>query len=97
MARPFNGKFSIILNTKGNIVLQKDAKGAFEAKDAKAVYQKMTAAAMEHDAGLNIFQPEPNGTNPVVLTSRWGTPYMALLPDQDPNKQSSKPRVIKIA
>lgn len=97
MARPFTGKFSIVLNTKNRIVLQKDEKGAFEAKDAAKVLARMNKAAEEHDAVLDIFQPDPAGNQPVVLASRWGTPYMALLTPQDPAKTASKPRVIKIA
>jgi len=97
MARPFIGKFSIVLNTKNRIVLQKDEKGAFEAKDAAKVLARMSKEASERDAELDIFQPDPAGNQPVVLASRWGTPYMALLVPQDPKTLPSKPRVIKIA
>ena len=97
MARVYNGKFSIVINTKNRVVLQKDDKGKFEAKDAQAAYNLMVEAAEKHGAELNCFQPEAIGNNPVVLTSRWGAPYMALLPDQDPAKTASKPRVIKVA
>lgn len=99
MARTFTGKFAIIRNTKGVVCLRKEddytkANGFqfFTAKDAALVLEKFNNAKAK-GMEVRIFQPEPDGTEPVIL-HRGGSPYLALLPKKD---TKSRPAVEDIS
>ena len=81
-AKTFDGNVSIVLNTKGEIALKKDAEGRFNAENASECYQTITKLAKARKATINkysLFMVE-NGTEPVLLANRYGNPYLALLP-----------------
>jgi hypothetical protein len=83
-SKVFEGAVSIVLNTKGEIALKKDAEGKFNAANVAECYGKLKELAKARKAGINkysLFQTE-GGTEPVLLANRYGNPYIALLPKQ---------------
>ena len=81
-SKTFDGNVSIVLNTKGEIALKKDAEGKFSAENAAECHQTMTKLAKARKASINkysLFMVE-GGTEPVLLSNRYGNPYLALLP-----------------
>ena len=81
-AKTFEGNVSIVLNTKGEIALKKDAEGKFSAENAAECYSMMRQLAKSRKVPVNkysLFVVE-NGTEPVLLANRYGNPYIALLP-----------------
>lgn len=77
MAKPYAGKVSIIMDTKGRITLKGDAEGNFADSNAAECWEKMTALCKKHKAEVKVFRPE-GGTIPRILDG-YGKPYMALL------------------
>jgi hypothetical protein len=91
-AKTFEGSVSIVLNTKGEIALKKDAGGKFSAANAAECYAKLQELSKARKASINkysLFMVD-KGTEPVLLANRYGNPYIALLPKQgDAAKRSS--------
>jgi hypothetical protein len=81
-AKTFEGRVSVIANSKGEIALKRNPEGKFTAEDAAEIHKVMMEAAKKHKATINkysLFLPE-GGTEPVLLANRYGNPYIALLP-----------------
>lgn len=81
-SKTFEGKVSLVMNTKGEIALKRDPEGAWDASTAQALHVKMQELAKKHKAAVNsysLFTAE-GGTEPVLLANRYGNPYLALLP-----------------
>lgn len=98
-AKTFEGLVSIVLNTKGEIALKKDAEGKFSAENAVECYQTMTKLAKARKATINrysLFLTE-GGTEPVLLVNRYGNPYVALLPKRDDAQAKHTAKVTKLA
>jgi len=100
MSRVFNGKVSIVLNTKGEIALKRDSEGRFSAENATEIYETMLKLAKARKATINkysLFRTE-SGKIPVLLANRYGNPYIALLPEKAENGVSvPKKTVTKLA
>lgn len=103
-AKTFEGSVSIILNTKGEIALKKDAAGKFTAADAAEIYSQMQAFAKSisgkpgKTTAINkysLFITE-GGKEPVLLVNRYGNPYIALLAPRG-DSGGSKKTVTKLA
>lgn len=98
MSKKFEGSCSIVENTKGEIALRKDAKGAFSSANADECYRTM--AALSQSEGMDIdrwslFQPE-GGSEPVLLANRYGNPYILLAVPGD-DAPSGRRRCRKLA
>jgi ABC-type nitrate/sulfonate/bicarbonate transport system ATPase subunit len=96
--RTFEGKVSVVLNSKGEIALKRDPEGAWDATQATALHQKMTELGKKNKASINkysLFVTE-GGTEAVLLANRYGNPYIAVLPKRDGN-QPNRPKVTKLA
>jgi hypothetical protein len=94
MAKQFVGSFVRKINTKGTIVLEKydssrhsevPAEMIYSAADAVTLHESSKKLAKEKGVTYAPFIPESLAKVPqaklvpVVLASRFGTPYMALL------------------
>jgi hypothetical protein len=97
-AKTFEGAVSIVLNTKGEIALKKDAEGKFSAANAKECYDTLTKLAKSRKATINkysLFIAE-GGTEAVLLANRYGNPYVALLPKREGGGKAGS-KVVKLA
>lgn len=96
--RTFEGKVSVVLNSKGEIALKRDPEGAWDSSQAPALLTKVTELAKKNKASINkysLFLTE-GGTEAVLLANRYGNPYIAVLPKRD-GGQSNRPKVTKLA
>jgi hypothetical protein len=73
-----------------------DDKGTpFDVNDAKTIYDFMVQQAKKMKTKVHVYQPDPNGTTPVVKFNRIDNrPYMALLPDDDIAKAKASTKVV---
>jgi hypothetical protein len=97
-AKTFEGAVSIVLNSKGEIALKRDAQGKFTASDAVEIFNKMREFSKSKKATINqysLFTPK-DGTEPVLLANRYGNPYIALLPKRE-DGGGNKRTVTKLA
>lgn len=96
-SKTFEGKVSVVLNTKGEIALKRDSEGAWDASQARELYTKVTELSKQRKTGINQYSLwiAPNGTEPVLLANRYGNPYIALLPKRE--DASPKQKVTKLA
>ena len=94
MAKIFQGNVSLIRNTKGDITVVADPDGKFSNENVTDLYNAAQDFAKKLKATIRIFKPEPNGNTPLLLTSSYGKPYLALLPE---SKAPSKAKVVKLA
>lgn len=80
MAKIYNGNVSIIKNLKGQITVQADADGKFNATNVDELYKTMVSLGKKHKAECRFYKPEQLGDTPLLFADRWGKPYVALLP-----------------
>jgi len=80
MAKIYNGNVSIIKNLKGQIAVQPDVDGKFNAANVDELYTTMLALGKKHKAECRFYKPEQLGDTPLLFADRWGKPYVALLP-----------------
>jgi len=76
--RTFEGKVSVVLNSKGEIAIKRDPEGAWDSTQATALHQKMLELGKKNKASINkysLFLTE-GGTEAVLLANRYGNPYM---------------------
>jgi hypothetical protein len=99
MAKMFNGKVSVIKNTKGEITVQRDADGKFDQSNVQELYDTMKALATKHKTTCRFFVPEQLGDTPVLMADRWGKPYVAVLPARKAPSAgtTTRPSVEKLA
>jgi hypothetical protein len=66
-----------------------------DINDAKGIYDFMVQQAKKMKTKVHVYQPDPNGTTPVVKFNRIDNkPYMALLPDDDIAKAKASTKVV---
>jgi len=97
-SKTFEGKVSVVLNTKGEIALKRDSEGAWDASQAQELYTKLLELAKKQKTIVNkysLWVGIPNGTEPVLLANRYGNPYIALLPKREDS--GPKQKVTKLA
>jgi hypothetical protein len=96
-AKTFEGSVSIVKNTKGEIALKRDPEGKFNSENATECYAKLTELSKKLKASVNKYSLfiADGGTEPVLLSNRFGNPYIALLPKRD--GQAKRSAVTKLA
>ena len=94
MAMIYKQPVSVYANTKGELTVKPDADGKWTHDNVVELYKTMQRLAKEHKMPIRVFKPEANGTEPVLLTDRYGKPYLALL---TASKAPSKMTVTKLA
>ena len=99
MAQIYDGTVSIIKNTVNKITVKADSEGKYSQENVGELFTSMKKhnKAIEGSI-LNPFTPEPNGKNlqPVLLSGRGNSPYLALLPEQDEKTAQARKRVVKL-
>jgi len=105
MAKQFIGSFVRKINTKGTIVLEKfddkrhaavPTEAIYSAADAETLHESSKKMAKEKGATYAPFIPEAlakvpeSRLVPVVLSSRFGTPYMALLEKREMTEPTAR-------
>ena len=100
MAKIYEGNVSVFQNTKGKIVVKADPDGQYNAENVSDLTKVMTDVGRIHKAEVNLFIPEGSlgdkNLTPMLLTNRWGQPYVAFLPERDGNT-ASKAKPVKLA
>ena len=95
MAQIYDGTVSIIKNTVNKITTKADSEGKYSQENVGELYTEMKKhnKAIEGSI-LAPFTPEPNGKNlqPVLLSGRGNTPYLAMLPED--SKKSGLSRIV---
>lgn len=97
MSKLYIGRCSVVLNTKGEIALRKDAEGAFSAENADELYKKMQELARKHKASISpwsLFIAE-GGTTPVLLADRFGNPRLCVLPPRKEGTGNARRQSVK--
>ena len=81
-AKTFEGGVSIVKNTKGEIAVNRDVEGKFNAGNSAECYQTLMALSKKLKSPVNKYSLfiVDGGTEPVLLANRYGNPYIALLP-----------------
>jgi hypothetical protein len=95
--KTFEGKVSVVLNTKGEIALKRDPQGSWDASNASELYRKMQDLSKTKKKAINAYSLflVDGGTEVVLLANRFGNPYIAVLPKRDGN--TSRAKVTKLA
>lgn len=94
MAKIYQGKVSVFSNTKNELVVRPDNDGKFTQDNVQELYTTMVALGKKHKMTVRVYKPEATGDTPVLMTDRYGKPYIALLPER---KAPSKVVVTKLA
>ena len=94
MAKIYQGKVSVFSNANKQLVVKADADGKFDCNNTVELYKTMVDLGKKHKMEVRVFKPEQGGDTPVLMTDRWGKPYIALLPER---KAPSKLVVTKLA
>lgn len=82
MAKIYQGKVSVYSNSKQQLVVKPDDSGKFDYANVAELYKTMVALGKKHKLEVRVFKPEANGDTPVLMTDRYGKPYIALLPER---------------
>lgn len=94
---PFEGRVSVVMDTKGRIALRKDDTGKFTIpKDADKLFAKMRELADEHDTEMVVFAPDgldADLARPIVM-QKYSSVYMGYLKHK---ARKTGPRVQKLA
>jgi hypothetical protein len=95
MAMMYKLPVSVYSNSKGELAVKPDTEGKFTFANVDELYAKMLAYSKEHKMPIRLYKPKgkPNCTAPVLLTDKWGKPYLALL---EPQKAPSKAVITKL-
>jgi hypothetical protein len=82
MAKIYQGKVSVFANSNNQLVVKPDDSGNFSHENISELYKTMLALGKKHKMEVRVFKPEQGGDTPVLMTDRWGKPYVALLPER---------------
>jgi hypothetical protein len=82
MAKIYQGKVSVFNNSKNELVVKPDDSGKFDSTNTAELYKTMCELGKKHKLTVRVFKPETGGDTPVLMTDRWGKPYVALLPER---------------
>jgi len=100
MAKIYEGNVSVFQNTKGKIVIKADPEGQYNGENVNDLVKVMTEVGRARKAEVNFFIPEgklgDKNLTAMLLTNRWGQPYVAFLPERTGNT-ASKAKPIKLA
>ena len=95
----FQGRCSVVWNTKDEIALQKDSEGNFSATNVAELDQTLMALSKELKAPIHKYARfvADGGTVPVLIVTRWGAPQVAVLPPLASGAPGTRKRVEKLA
>jgi hypothetical protein len=82
MAKIYQGKVSVFANSNKQLVVKPDDAGKFDMNNVAELYSTMVTLGKKHKMEVRVFKPEQGGDTPVLMTDRWGKPYVALLPER---------------
>jgi hypothetical protein len=82
MAKIYQGKVSVFANSNKQLVVKPDDSGKFDSTNTAELYKTMCELGKKHKMEVRVFKPEQGGDTPVLMTDRWGKPYVALLPER---------------
>ena len=82
MAKIYQGKVSLFSNLKKEVVVKPDVDGKFDSESIAELYKTMLTVAKSNKLTPKVFKPEATGDTPVLMSDRWGKPYIALLPER---------------
>ena len=82
MAKIYQGKVSVFANSNKQLVVKPDDTGKFDSTNTAELYKTMCELGKKHKMEVRVFKPEQGGDTPVLMTDRWGKPYVALLPER---------------
>jgi hypothetical protein len=82
MAKIYQGKVSVFANSNKQLVVKADDSGKFDSTNTAELYKTMCELGKKHKMEVRVFKPEQGGDTPVLMTDRWGKPYVALLPER---------------
>lgn len=94
MATIYKEPVSVYSNTKGELTIRPDPSGKWGWQNTPALYSRLQELSTEHKMPVKVYKPDPNGSEPILLTDRYGKPYLALL---SPSKAPSKATITKLA
>jgi hypothetical protein len=80
MAKIYQGKVSVYSDSKNRVVVKPDDSGSFDMNNVSELYKTMVALGKKHKLEVKVYKPEASGDTPLLLSDRWGKPYIALLP-----------------
>lgn len=82
MAKIYQGKVSVYNNSKNQLVVKPDDNGKFDMNNVAELYSTMCQLGKKLKLEVRVYKPEANGDTPVLMSDRWGKPYVALLPER---------------
>ena len=82
MAKIYQGKVSVYSNSNNQLVVKPDVDGKFDHTNVVELYKTMVTIGKKHKLTVRVFKPEQGGDTPLLMTDRWGKPYIALLPER---------------
>ncbi len=82
MAKIYQGKVSVFSNSNNQLVVKPDVEGKFDHTNVVELYKTMVTIGKKNKMEVRVFKPEQGGDTPVLMTDRWGKPYVALLPER---------------
>ena len=91
MAKIYQGKVSVFSNSNKQLVVKPDANGQFDMTNVSELYTTMLTLSKKTKMEIRVFKPEATGDTPVLMSDRWGKPYIALLPER------KAPSVVKVS
>jgi hypothetical protein len=96
MAKIYQGQVSVFSNSNNQLVVKPDVEGNFSHENVSELYSTMLTLGKKHKMEVRVFKPEneANCDTPLLMTDRWGKPYIALLPER---KAPGKATVQKLA
>jgi hypothetical protein len=96
MAKIYQGKVSVFSNSNKQLVVKPDANGQFDMNNVAELYSTMLTLGKKHKMEVRVFKPEATGDTPIIMTDRWGKPYIALLPERKA-PSATKVTIVKLA
>ena len=85
MAKIYQGKVSVFSNSNNQLVVKPDIDGKFDQANVAELYSTMVTLGKKHKMEVRVFKPENETANcdtPLLMSDRWGKPYIALLPER---------------
>ena len=85
MAKIYQGKVSVYSNSNNQLVVKPDVDGKFDHTNVVELYKTMLTLGKTKKMDVRVFKPENETANcdtPLLVSDRWGKPYIALLPER---------------
>ena len=84
MAKIYQGKVSVYSNSNNQLIVKPDVDGKFDHTNVVELYTTMCKLGKTKKMDVRVFKPEneSNCNTPLLVSDRWGKPYIALLPER---------------